>query len=145
MKNCKLEYTAIHRFGIWLIPVFLFSAWCLPVDLLKADGPDNTAGKSPFWSEPVFPPQNQHVHSSSIVELPNGDLLCCWFEGSGERSANDVMIKGARLKKDRHQWSETFVVADTPNNPDCNPLLFLDNKNRGQPAWKQNSAQRSAK
>ena len=36
----------------------------------------------------IFPLQDQHVHGSSIVELPNGDLLSCWFQGSGERKAN---------------------------------------------------------
>ncbi len=39
------------------------------------------------------------MHSSSIIELPNGDMMACWFEGSGERNANDVQVKGARLKK----------------------------------------------
>ena len=47
----------------------------------------------------IFPLQSRHVHSSSIVELPNGDLLSCWFQGSGERKANDVKIMGSRLKK----------------------------------------------
>ncbi|MHC4074033.1 MAG: exo-alpha-sialidase, partial [Planctomycetota bacterium] len=39
---------------------------------------------------PIFPLQGKHVHSSSIVECPNGDLLACWFHGSGERTADDV-------------------------------------------------------
>jgi len=83
----------------------------------------------------IFPIQDKHVHSSSIAELPNGDLLSCWFEGSGERKGNDVMIKGARLKKGHPNWSEPFVMADTPNNPDCNPLLFLDKENRLHLIW----------
>jgi len=33
----------------------------------------------------VFPYQDEHVHGSAIVELPNGDLLTAWFQGSGER------------------------------------------------------------
>ena len=49
---------------------------------------------------PIFPFQNQHVHGSSIIEAPNGDLLACWFYGSGERTANDVIIQGSRLKKE---------------------------------------------
>ncbi len=43
-----------------------------------------------YQADIIFPLQGQHVHGSSIVELPNGDLLSCWFQGSGERSANDV-------------------------------------------------------
>lgn len=91
--------------------------------------------KPVFHAESIFPEQGQHVHSSSIVELPNGDLLSCWFQGSGERHANDVMIKGARLKKGATKWSEPFVMADTPEHPDCNPTLFLDGKNRLHLVW----------
>jgi hypothetical protein len=90
---------------------------------------------SEFQSEFIFPEQSQHVHSSSMVELSNGDLLCCWFQGSGERTANDVQIKGARLKKGETQWSEPFVLADTPNYPDCNPILFIDANNRLHLVW----------
>ncbi len=73
----------------------------------------------------LFPPQPLHVHSSALVELPGGDLLCAWFAGSGERQADDVRILGAR----RHRggsWSAPFLMADTPDHPDCNPVLFVD-------------------
>jgi len=78
----------------------------------------------------IFPFQELHVHSSSIIELPNGDMMACWFEGSGERNANDVQVKGARLKKGRTEWSTPFLMADTPGQPDCNPVLFVDNNNK---------------
>jgi len=78
----------------------------------------------------IFPFQEKHVHSSSIIELPNGDLLSCWFEGSGERNANDVKVKGARLKKGSSKWSNPFLMADTPGQPDCNPVLFVDQNNK---------------
>ncbi|NOX67173.1 MAG: exo-alpha-sialidase [Chlorobi bacterium] len=85
--------------------------------------------------ELIFPLQSQHVHGSSIVELPNGDLLSCWFQGSGERNANDVAIKGARLKKGENKWSDVFIMADTPGQPDCNPVLFLNKENKLFLAW----------
>ncbi len=88
-----------------------------------------------FRTENIFPFQNRHVHSSSLVELPNGDLLSCWFEGSGERSANDVMIRGARLRQGKSGWSEPFILADTPDHPDCNPVLFLDGLKRLHLCW----------
>ena len=85
----------------------------------------------PFYKdEPIFPLQNKHVHGSSIVECPNGDLLACWFHGSGERTADDVIIQGARLKKGTKKWSSVFLMADTPGFPDCNPVLFIDKKER---------------
>ncbi len=88
------------------------------------------AAESAPLSEDIFPLQPKHVHGSSIVELPNGDYLACWFQGSGERSANDVVVNGARLKKGQKEWSPMFLMADTPNLPDCNPVLYLDTKER---------------
>ncbi|MEN8249326.1 MAG: sialidase family protein [Bacteroidota bacterium] len=81
-------------------------------------------------SDFVFPIQDTYVHGSSLIELPNGDLLSCWFEGSGERNANDNVINGARYSKKKGQWSEKFLMADTPDHPDCNPVLFLDNTDK---------------
>ena len=95
----------------------------------------NLHGQQGAESELIFPLQEKHVHSSSIVELPNGDLLTCWFEGSGERTANDVVIQGARLKKGDTKWSKPFIMADTPGEPDCNPILFLNNSKKLFLVW----------
>jgi len=73
----------------------------------------------------VFAPQQEHVHGSSLVKLPNGDVLIAWFQGTGERQADDVRIMGARLSKGSKIWSKPFELADTPGLPDCNPVLFL--------------------
>lgn len=80
--------------------------------------------------ELIFPYQNEHVHGSSIVSLPNGDLLACWFQGSGERTADDVRVMGARLKKGSKTWTTPFLMADTKGIPDCNPVLFLNRKGK---------------
>ena len=81
-------------------------------------------------AELVFPLEKWHNHSSSVVELPNGDLLTVWFHGSGERTADDVLIRGARWSHTTKKWSEPFVMADTPGFPETNPVLFLDRKQR---------------
>ncbi len=78
----------------------------------------------------LFPLQDKHVHASSVVYLPNGDLLAVWFYGSGERSADDVKLMGARLGKGKTTWSDPFLMADTPHIPDCNPVLFLNQENK---------------
>lgn len=83
----------------------------------------------------VFPLQPQHAHGSSIAELPNGDMLAAWFQGSGERKANDVVIMGARLPKGKSNWSAPFLMADTPNLPDCNPVLFVNQKGKLFLVW----------
>lgn len=88
-----------------------------------------------FKSRLIFPPQAKHVHSSSIVECPNGDLLAVWFHGSGERTANDVVIQGSRLKQGAAAWGEVFLAADTPGLPDCNPVVFLDGRQRLWLVW----------
>ncbi len=92
-------------------------------------GQDSITTSTPIICEElIFPYQQEHVHGSSLVELPNGDLLIAWFQGSGERNADDVRIMGARLKKGNKAWSNAFELADTPNLPDCNPVLFLVGK-----------------
>lgn len=76
----------------------------------------------------IFPLNPQHNHASCIVALPNGDLLACWYRGSGERTADDVAILGSRLRKGRTRWTEPFVLANTPGFPDCNPCMIVDRK-----------------
>lgn len=83
-------------------------------------------------SELIFPRQGKHVHSSSLVELPDGSLLAAWFQGSGERKADDVCILGARKASPNGTWSKPFLLADTPDHPDCNPVLWID---KDQKLW----------
>lgn len=86
---------------------------------------------SPFFeSHLVFPPEHYHNHASCLVELPDGDLLLCWYHGSGERKADDVIVEGSRRKAGATRWSERFLLADTPNYPDCNPCMFLTRSGR---------------
>jgi predicted neuraminidase len=85
--------------------------------------------------ENIFPLQAQHCHGSSIAELPNKDLLAAWFQGSGERTADDVAIKGSRYNHITHQWSEPFILADVTGFPDINPVLFIDAKSQLWLVW----------
>ena len=90
----------------------------------------NYASELELKSEIIFPFQDEHVHGSTIVSLSNGDLLTAWFQGSGERWADDVRIMGARKKAGSDAWSEPFLMADVPAFPDINPVLFVDGKDR---------------
>jgi len=83
----------------------------------------------------IFPLVKEHVHGPTIVELPNGDLLTAWFQGSGERWADDVAIMGSRLKPGAKQWNKPFVMADVPGFPDINPILFFDPQERLWLLW----------
>jgi predicted neuraminidase len=77
-------------------------------------------------AQTIFPAEPFHNHGSSIVETPKGDLLACWFHGHGERKVDDVQIMGARKRAGDAAWSAPFVMADTTDLPDCNPVLFVD-------------------
>lgn len=83
-----------------------------------------------FSSELIFPLHPQHNHAPGIVECPNGDLLVSWYRGSGERSADDVAVYGARRKQGETNWSDAFLMADTPGFPDCNTCLMIDRHDR---------------
>lgn len=113
MKNFN-KFRLILPSAIWLM-LLTFS--------LNAAQPFHTA-------ELIFPLENWHNHASAIVETPNGDLLVCWFHGSGERTADDVKVEGARLKKGERKWSERFTLADTPGYPDTNATMFIDPQKR---------------
>ncbi|MBN2325588.1 MAG: exo-alpha-sialidase [Candidatus Omnitrophica bacterium] len=122
----KFCHSSIRASKIWGLPtvfvLILFSS--LPIC------------SEPLYEENLmFPLQEKHVHSSCIVECPNGDLLACWFHGSGERTASDVLIQGARLRRGAKAWSPVFEMADTPEIPDCNPVLFVDEKKELRLFW----------
>jgi predicted neuraminidase len=88
-----------------------------------------------FQTQDIFPPQEQHTHSSSLVETPEGDLLACWFQGSGERTADDVVVNGARVEGGEGSWSTPFLMADTPGFPDTNPVLWINQKEELHLIW----------
>jgi predicted neuraminidase len=91
---------------------------------------DPAAAKPQYSESLVFPLHAQHNHAPGIVECPNGDLLVSWYRGSGERSADDVAVFGARRKKGDSNWSDAFVMADTPGFPDCNTCMMIDAKGK---------------
>ena len=103
------------------------SLWCWLLLLASCLAIPVRASEKPWLeSELIFPLEVWHNHASCIVETPQGDLLVCWFHGSGERTADDVKIEGARLRRGSRKWSQRFVMADTPGYPDTNCAMFID-------------------
>lgn len=88
-----------------------------------------------YESELIFPLEHWHNHASCVVECPNGDLLVCWFHGSGERQADDVKVEGSRLRKGSKTWQPRFTMADTPGYPDTNCTMFIDPRHRLWLMW----------
>ena len=72
-------------------------------------------------------PDRPSCHGSTVTELPNGDLLAAWYEGSHE-GARDVAILCSRLPRGDDAWSEPIVLADTPNRSEGNPVLFVNDE-----------------
>ena len=106
-----------------LIHLVMTLSLCLAITSLYAED---------FRSELIFPLEHWHNHGSCLVECPNGDLLVCWFHGSGERRADDVEILGARLVNRTGKWTEPFPMADTPGFPDTNCCMIID---RNETLW----------
>lgn len=99
-------------------------------------GATSQRANAPFYeAELIFPLESWHNHASMIVECPNGDLLVCWFHGSGERTADDVKVEGARLRRGAKKWGERFTMADTPGYPDTNCTMFIDPQQRLWLMW----------
>jgi predicted neuraminidase len=88
------------------------------------------ADEALYRAELIFPLDAQHNHAPGIVQTADGDLLVSWYRGSGERSADDVAVYGARRRAGESRWSQPFLMADTPGFPDCNTCLMLDGRQR---------------
>lgn len=88
-----------------------------------------------YEAEFIFPPEDFHNHSSSIVETAGGDLIACWFHGKGERTDDTLVISGARKNKGATAWSAPFLMADNQNLPDQNCTLFIDPDGRLWMFW----------
>jgi len=112
-----------------ILTQYLLIALCV---LLTTNGYRGVADEPGLVSELVFPLNPKHNHAPGIVECPNGDLFATWYRGAGERQADDVAVYAAWKKRGETEWTEPFVLADTPGFPDCNTALFVD---RNQQLW----------
>lgn len=67
------------------------------------------------------------AHCSSLLRLQNGDILCTWYAGTGEKHP-DVAIYMARCTPSNEtmelNWSTPVVIADTVNQSDGQPTLY---------------------
>ena len=88
----------------------------------------------PFYhAQEIFPflPDYPSCHASTIVSLPDGDLLVAFYAGTVEK-APDVAIllsdsrDSRRYQRQEASWSPPRVVVDVPDKSVGNPVLFLD-------------------
>ena len=74
--------------------------------------------------EALIPNPFTSCHAADLLELPNGDVLCCWFAGSDEGNA-DISIALSRLNAGTSEWTVPVIISDDPTRSEQNPSLFL--------------------
>ena len=95
--------------------------------LLPGLTPDGTVYENTAMgtAEAMLPPgPYATAHAPALLELENGDLLCAWFAGSYEGSA-DISVICSRLPKGAARWSEPVMISGDPRRSEQNPSLFL--------------------
>ena len=85
--------------------------------------------------ELIFPLSKEHCHASSLIQLKNKNLLATWFQGSGEKRADDTKIMGAFYLEKEKKWTKPQILADTKGFPDINPVIAIDKKNKLYLFW----------
>ena len=89
----------------------------------------NTQGnvKPLFSSRMIFEGTKRYPssHGSTITELSDGTMLAAWYAGAAEK-AKDVAILGVKFNTQTKKRSPFFVLHDTENFSDGNPVLYTD-------------------
>ena len=112
-----IKWLAIVSTLVAVVLVVMYNIVIEPIPPLKAT--------KQLQTNTISKVENQHLHGSSIAQLPNGDMIATWFEGSGEKRHNDVKIMASTYNGKK--WDKPYVIADTPNLPDINPVIFVNN------------------
>lgn len=83
--------------------------------------------KGLFHSQEIFAslPELPSCHASTILALPQGELLMAFYAGSVEKAA-DVSILLCRYTAASANWSHPVVVVDVPEKSLGNPVLHRD-------------------
>lgn len=124
MPMCRFEKLRLLMIFTMFI-LIACEAYLSPVAALAS-----TEGEKPIFKvEPVFSfdesrPAN---HSSTIAQMPNGDLLVTWFGGSSEGKP-DVALWSARKPAGADAWNKPAPIVDEPQVPEGNSVLFTDSK-----------------
>ena len=79
------------------------------------------------------------AHAPAMAELPNGDLLCCWFAGTYEGSA-DIHIICSLLPGGTDKWLPPVDISGDPERSEQNPSLFCGPDNA---VWAMYTAQQA--
>lgn len=74
--------------------------------------------------EAMLPPGPwDSAHAPTLLETPQGDLLCAWFAGTFEGNP-DIRIVCSRLPKNEGAWTMPKPISSDPKRSEQNPSLF---------------------
>ena len=73
--------------------------------------------------EALLPNPYISCHAPGLLELANGDLLCCWFAGT-EEGNKDISIMMSRLNANQSKWTKPELISDDPTRSEQNPSFF---------------------
>jgi predicted neuraminidase len=116
-----MRFTFVHAVIVLLLAAGTNTASDSLIDRL-ADGKirsSSVTGLQAAYLPIVFPSS----HSSNLLNLSNGDLLCAYYSGQWE-GKSDVAIVISRLTKGSQQWTKPEVVAHQAGIAFENPVLF---------------------
>lgn len=83
----------------------------------------------PFRAHPIYDriENAPSCHASTVVELPDGDLLCAWYGGEKEGSPDSAHYL-SRFRAADETWDEPSILWDWPGRAAGNPRLFMDRR-----------------
>lgn len=136
---------------IQLSLLFILFGHILVTSLAHRDVPDfalapvsEAANADPSAAAPLYQelrlsqPVTTEVHSATIAELPNGDLMAIWYGGSRE-GAKDVALYQSIFPVGADQWGPTEKLLKRERTETelsryikkiGNPVLYTDSKDR---------------
>jgi predicted neuraminidase len=120
----RRHYLQVLPYALALVLLFSMMSRLASAQLIEklADGrvrPSSVHGEWVAYLPIVFPSS----HSSNLLSLRNGDLLCTYYSGRWEGGAG-VAIVISRLAKGSNQWTKPEVVAEEAGSALENPVLF---------------------
>ncbi len=81
--------------------------------------------------ELIYSLENRKInscHASTLVLLPDGNILSAWFGGEGE-GKKDVEIWMAKRNNKNGKWSEPYIISNITDIPCWNPVLYSEKNN----------------
>jgi predicted neuraminidase len=112
----RLVFAVLASFAFTMASAFSSQIDTLSDGIIRAT---SIPGLKAAYLPIVFPSS----HSSNLLSLRNGDLLCAWYSGQWEgRSGVAILI--SRLPKGSAQWTQPAIVAREDGWAVENPVLF---------------------